>query len=176
MWSPCSHGISHPWYTDDSKIFLAPSPLCPLGNWAFLSEYLIGTLNSTVQNWTHFLPTPGAYRICTQIRWLGIPPWPLLFVFSSIQTSYGSWTHMPFYILSPSQNSCCWAQTPIYPRPINTLLAICLSVPAFDHVHLLIVVLTILYCTLYLVVLNWSSLKRGSVAYYLFTPSSCYRL
>ena len=97
------------------KNFLSPSPLHPLGNWAFLYEYLIGTLNSTVQNWTHFLPTPGTYRICTQIPWLGIPPWPLLFVFSSILTSYRSWTHMPFYILSPSQNSCCWAQTPISP-------------------------------------------------------------
>ena len=154
---------------------LSPSSLYPLGNWASLSAYFIGTLNSAVQNWTHFLRTPGIYRI--KPKFLGLASktlplssahslttaWAFFSMFRNILTSYRSWTHVFLYIVPWAEFMLLDSGTNL-PLPINTLFAICPSVPSFDHMHPLIAVLTILYYTLYLAVLNLSSLKVGQGA------------
>ena len=61
------------------------------------------------------------------------------------------------------------------PPPINTLLAICPSVPSLDHVHPLIAVFTIWYHTLYPGGFELELLKSregGSVPYSFFTLTS----
>ena len=112
---------------------LSPSSLYPLGNWASLSAYFIGTLNSAVQNWTHFLRTPGIYRI--KPKFLGLASktlplssahslttaWAFFSMFSNILTSYRSWTHVFLYIVPWAEFMLLDSGTNL-PLPIITLV------------------------------------------------------